>query len=238
MVLRKWEELPVRMRIDVVKKYYEVLQKKKTSLFLKRLFDVAAAIFLLTVLSPVFLALAIAIKADSSGPVFYRQVRITQYGRKFRIHKFRSMTDQADLSGTLLTVKGDNRITKVGRFIRNKRLDELPQLIDVLQGNMSFVGVRPEVPEYVKQYTPEMMATLLLPAGITSLASIRYQNEAELLKNTEDAERIYIERILPEKMKWNLKGIEEYGFWRDVGIMLMTVVSVYGKRDEAGCGKG
>jgi len=238
MVLRKWEELPVRMRIDVVKKYYEVLQKKKTSLFLKRLFDVAAAIFLLTVLSPVFLALAIAIKADSSGPVFYRQVRITQYGRKFRIHKFRSMTDQADRSGTLVTVKGDNRITKVGRFIRNKRLDELPQLIDVLQGNMSFVGVRPEVPEYVKQYTPEMMATLLLPAGITSLASIRYQNEAELLKNTEDAERIYIERILPEKMKWNLKGIEEYGFWRDVGIMLMTVVSVYGKRDEAGCGKG
>lgn len=238
MVLRKWEELPVRMRIDVVKKYYEVLQKKKTSLFLKRLFDVAAAIFLLTVLSPVFLALAIAIKADSSGPVFYRQVRITQYGRKFRIHKFRSMTDQADRSGTLVTVKGDNRITKVGRFIRNKRLDELPQLIDVLQGNMSFVGVRPEVPEYVKQYTPEMMATLLLPAGITSLASIRYQNEAELLKNTEDAERIYIERILPEKMKWNLKGIEEYGFWRDVGIMLMTVVSVYGKRGEAGCGKG
>ena len=155
MVLKKWEDLPERMRTDAVKKYYEILQKKKISLFLKRLFDVSAAVFLLIVLLPVFLALAVAIKMDSNGPVFYRQVRVTQYGRKFRIHKFRSMVEKADRKGTLVTVDEDNRITKVGRLIRRKRLDELPQLIDVLQGNMTFVGVRPEVPEYVKRYTPE-----------------------------------------------------------------------------------
>lgn len=237
MVLKKWEDLPERMRTDAVKKYYEILQKKKISLFLKRLFDVSAAVFLLIVLLPVFLALAVAIKMDSNGPVFYRQVRVTQYGRKFRIHKFRSMVEKADRKGTLVTVDEDNRITKVGRLIRRKRLDELPQLIDVLQGNMTFVGVRPEVPEYVKRYTPEMMATLLLPAGITSLASVYYQNEAELLKKTEDAERIYLDRILPEKMKLNLKEIKEYGFWKDIGIMFMTVFSVFGRRNEAGSKK-
>ena len=159
-----------------------------------------------------------------------RQVRVTQYGKKFRIHKFRSMVNDADRQGTLITVDGDSRVTKVGRMIRNKRLDELPQLIDVLQGNMSFVGVRPEVPKYVKHYTPEMMATLLMPAGITNLTSIYYKDEAKLLDKAKDSEQIYIEEILPEKMKWNLRGMEGFGFWREVGIMFQTFFSMCGRK--------
>ncbi len=217
------------MQVKEVRKYYEILRRKEKSLFLKRILDVIVSSILLVLFSPVFLILAIAIKADSEGPVFYRQVRVTQYGKKFRIHKFRSMADKADKRGSLVTVEGDSRITRIGRLIRDKRLDELPQLIDVIQGNMTFVGVRPEVPEYVKAYTPEMTATLLLPAGITNLTSIYYKDEGRLLDKTEDPDRIYREKILPEKMKWNLKGMEEYGFWKDVGIMFMTFFSVCGK---------
>lgn len=229
MELRKWNDLPKFMQVKEVRKYYDILCRKKNSLLLKRMFDITVSVMLLFLFSPVFLVLAIAIKADSEGPVFYRQVRVTQYGRKFRIHKFRSMVSGADKKGTLVTVDGDSRITKVGRLIRNKRLDELPQLIDVLQGNMSFVGVRPEVPKYVRCYTPKMMATLLLPAGITNLTSIYYKDEAKLLDKAEDPDRVYIEKILPEKMEWNLKGIEEFGLWKDIGIMFMTVFSVWGK---------
>ena len=230
MALREWEELPHFMQVKEIRKYYEILRAKEKSLFLKRILDVIMSSMLLVVLSPVFLILAIAIKADSKGPVFYRQVRVTQYGKLFRIHKFRSMVNKADQRGSLVTVGGDSRITRVGRFIRDKRLDELPQLIDVLQGNMTFVGVRPEVPEYVKAYTPEMRATLLLPAGITNLASIYYKDEGRLLAEAEDPDQIYIEKILPEKMKWNLRGMEKYGFWKDIGIMFMTIFSVWGKK--------
>lgn len=230
MVWREWKDLPEGMRVKEIRPYYEILDRKKNSLFLKDIFDKTAALFMLAVLSPVFIVTAVMIKADSKGPVFYRQERVTQYGKKFRIHKFRTMTEHADREGTLVTVSGDSRITKAGRLLRDKRLDELPQLIDVLQGNMSFVGVRPEVPEFVKRYTPEMRATLLLPAGITSTASIEYRNEAELLESAEDAERIYMEEILPEKMKWNLKGIREYGFLREIGVMFKTVLSVWGKK--------
>lgn len=226
MVLRKWDDLPEFMQVKEVRKYYDILCRKKNSLLLKRMFDIAVSVILLFLLSPLFLILAIAIKADSKGPVFYRQIRVTQYGRRFRIHKFRSMVNGADKKGTLVTVDKDSRITKVGRLIRNKRLDELPQLIDVLQGNMSFVGVRPEVPKYVKCYTPKMMSTLLLPAGITNLTSIYYKDEAKLLDEAEDPDRVYIEEILPEKMRWNLKGIEEFGFLKDIGIMFLTVRSI------------
>ncbi len=229
MVWRAWKDLPKGMQTEEVRPYYEMLDRKKNSLFAKHIFDKAAAAFMLVVLSPVFIITGVMIKADSKGPVFYRQERVTQYGKKFRIHKFRTMTDHADRKGTLVTVSGDSRITKAGQFLRDKRLDELPQLIDVLQGNMSFVGVRPEVVEFVKGYTPEMRATLLLPAGITSKASIYYRNEAELLENAEDADRIYMEEILPEKMKWNLKELREYGFWKEIGIMFQTVFSVWGK---------
>ncbi len=222
MMLRKWENLPRFMRNEEVRTYYEALQRKKHSLLLKRIFDIALSAVLLVLLSPVFLVLAVAIKADSKGPVFYRQIRVTQYGKTFRIHKFRSMVNEADKKGTLITINGDSRITKIGKLIREKRLDEIPQLIDVLQGNMSFVGVRPEVPKYVKHYTPEMRATLLLPAGITNVTSVYYKDEAELLDNKKNPDMVYINEILPEKMKWNLKGIKEYGFWREVKIMFMT----------------
>ena len=226
MILREWKALPEDMQVEEVRKYYEILQRKKGSLFLKRVFDVVVSVLLLVLLSPVFLILAIAIKADSKGPVFYRQVRVTQYGKRFRIHKFRSMVKEADQRGTLVTVSGDSRITRVGRLIRDKRLDEIPQLIDVLQGNMSFVGVRPEVPKYVKAYTPKMKATLLLPAGITNLTSIYYKDEAKLLDGAKEPERVYIEAVLPKKMEWNLRGMEEFGFWRDVWIMFLTFFSV------------
>lgn len=227
--MRKWENLPNNLQLKEVKPYYDILAHKQFSLFCKRAFDIVFSFILLVVLSPLFLALAIAIKLDSSGPVFYRQTRITQYGKEFKIHKFRSMCDGADKKGTLVTVDGDSRVTRVGRFIRKCRLDEISQLIDVLQGNMSFVGTRPEVPKYVNEYTPEMMATLLLPAGITSEASINFKDEAELLDNALDnTDKVYVEQILPQKMKWNLYSLKNYGFLSEIGIMFKTVFAVLG----------
>lgn len=228
MKLVKWEELPPEMQTDSVREYYDILAKRKGSLILKRVFDIVCSLILLVILSPVFLVLAIAIKIDSPGPVFYRQERVTQYGKKFRIHKFRTMVINAD-KGSQVTVDNDSRITKVGRFIRRCRLDEIAQLLDTLSGALTLVGVRPESPRYVAEYTPEMMATLLLPAGVTSLASIYYKNEAKLLDAAEDTDRVYIEKILPGKMYYNLKGIKEFGFFGDIRIMFMTVFAVLGK---------
>ena len=225
MLICKWEKLPREMQTDEVRKYYDILRKKNFSLFWKRIFVSA---LMLIVLSPLFLILAIAIKIDSKGPVFYRQERVTQYGKHFRIFKFRSMVVNAD-KGSQVTVDHDSRVTKVGRFIRKCRLDEVCQLIDIFRGTMTFVGTRPEVPKYVSEYTPEMMATLLLPAGVTSLASIYYKDEAELLNGAEDTDKVYIEKILPAKMYYNLKAIEKFGFWRDVKTMFMTVFAVCGK---------
>ena len=228
MLVKKWEKLPPEMQIDEVRPYYDILRKKNFSLFFKRLFDIFVSFIMLACLSPLFLILAIAIKIDSKGPVFYRQERVTQYGKRFRIFKFRSMVVDAD-KGSLVTVDNDSRITKVGKFIRKCRLDEICQLIDVFRGTMTFVGTRPEVPKYVSRYTPEMTATLLLPAGVTSLASIYYKDEAELLNSAEDTDKVYIEKILPAKMYYNLKAIEEFGFWRDIKTMFMTVFAVLGK---------
>ena len=229
MLICKWEKLPPEMQTEEVKKYYDILRKKKFSLFWKRVFDIFVSVLMLVVLSPLFLVLAIAIKIDSKGPVFYRQERVTQYGKRFRIHKFRTMVSNADKIGTAVTIENDSRVTKVGRKVRRLRLDELPQLLDVLSGNMSFVGTRPEVSKYVEQYTPEMMATLLLPAGVTSLASIYYKDEAELLNGAEEADKVYVEKILLAKMYYNLKAIEKFGFWRDIKTMFMTVFAVLGK---------
>ena len=232
MMMKKWESLPPEMQIDEVREYYEILRKKQLSLFFKRAFDIVVSLLMLIVLSPAFLVLAIAIKLDSKGPVFYRQVRVTQYNRKFRIFKFRSMVQDAD-KGAQVTVSGDARITRVGRIVRKCRLDEVSQLIDVLRGTMTFVGTRPESLKYVDRYTPEMMATLLLPAGVTSMASILYQDEAELLDNAEDADEVYINKILPEKMYYNLNEIKRFSFWRDIKIMFMTVFAVLGKEYKA-----
>lgn len=233
MRLRKWENLPPEMQTEEVRKYYDILKKKRASLFFKRLFDICISLVLLIVLSPIFLVLSIAIKTDSKGPVFYRQTRVTQYNREFRIFKFRSMVQGAD-KGSQVTVENDVRVTRVGKLIRKGRLDEISQLIDVLRGKMTFVGTRPEVPKYTRQYTPEMMATLLLPAGITSLASIYYKDEAELLDSAEDADKVYVEKVLPAKMYYNLKAIEKFSFWGDIKIMFMTFFAVLGKeyRDE------
>ncbi len=229
MILKKWEDLPESLRTDAVRPYYDLLAKRRGSLALKRCFDVAVSAIMLFLLSPVFLVLAIAIKCDSPGPVFYRQVRVTQYGEQFRIFKFRSMVSDADKRGTLVTVSGDSRITRVGHFIRNCRLDELCQLIDIFRGTMTFVGTRPEVPKYVAAYTPEMMATLLLPAGVTSEASILYKDEAELLDAAEDVDAVYIRDVLPGKMKYNLDALKNFSFFSDIKTMFRTVFAVLGK---------
>ena len=233
MLLKKWEQLPPEMQTEEVRKYYDILKKKQVSLFFKRMFDIVVSFLMLILLSPLFLILAIAIKLDSKGPVFYRQVRITQNLRKFRIFKLRSMVQNAD-QGSLVTVQGDARVTRVGKLIRRFRLDEVSQLLNVLKGDMTFVGTRPEVPKYVDQYTSEMLATLLLPAGVTSLASIYYKDEAELLDAAKDTDKVYIEKVLPSKMYYNLKSIEHYNFWGDIRIMFMTFFAMCGKeyRDE------
>lgn len=226
--MKKWNELPEFMKNEEVKKYYNILQKKKASLMLKRIFDIIVSILMIILLSPVLIAVSIWIKLDSKGPVFYRQERITQYGQVFRIFKFRTMVTGADKIGTLVTTKNDSRITRVGEKIRKCRLDEIPQLFNILLGDMSFVGTRPEVKKYVDAYTDEMMATLLLPAGVTSLASIQYRDEDEILAKYVDEEHsvdeVYVEKILPDKMKYNLKYLKSFSIVEDIVLCVKTVI--------------
>ncbi len=226
MRMISWEKLPPQMQTEAVKPYYEILQKKQISLIFKRLFDIVVSLIMLLILSPVFFVLAIAIKLDSKGPVFYRQVRVTQYGKEFRIFKFRTMVNNADKIGSQVTVGGDSRITRVGKVIRECRLDEIGQLLNILGGSMTFVGTRPEVPKYVEKYTSEMWATLLLPAGVTSEASIRYKDEAALLDAAEDVDATYIQDVLPGKMKYNLLELKKFRLSHDFYIMWDTIVIV------------
>lgn len=230
MLLPKWDSLPEEMKNQDILRYYNILSKKKISLLVKRTFDFVVALLMLIAISPVLLILAVIIKVDSEGPVFYRQERVTTGNKMFRIFKFRTMVVNADKIGSLVTVGQDPRITRVGRKIRKFRLDELPQLINIVSGDMSFVGTRPEVRKYVDCYTDEMMATLLMPAGVTSLASITYKDEDEIMEektvegiNADDA---YVNYILPEKMKYNLEYLENFSFWGDIALMLKTVISV------------
>ncbi|MCI8632308.1 MAG: sugar transferase [Lachnospiraceae bacterium] len=235
--MRKWDELPDKMKTEEVRYYYDILCKKKFSLLVKRLFDIVVSAIMLVILSPVFLALAVAIKIDSSGPIFYRQERVTKYGKRFRIHKFRTMVNNADKKGSLVTVKNDSRVTRVGRLIRKCRLDEISQLFDVFMGDMTFVGTRPEVVKYVDRYAPAMMATLLLPAGITSEASILYKNEDKLLDDAENIDDVYVEKVLSGKMYYNLRSIERFSLRGDINVMVKTVFAMLGKgykTDEAG----
>lgn len=231
MILKKWEDLPSNLRIDEVKPYYDLLAKKKIPLFIKRLFDIVVSFIMIIILCPFFFIVAIVIKIDSKGPVFYRQERITQYGRVFKIFKFRSMIQDAD-KGNLITSSNDSRITRVGKFIRNSKIDELPQLFNVFIGDMSFVGTRPEVKKYVDKYTNEMKATLLLPAGITNMASIYYCGESELIKDVENVDQIYISKILPDKMKWNLEGLREFSVFNDIKIMFLTIFTILRKENN------
>lgn len=229
MRLRKWEDLPAFMQCEEVRKYYDIIAKKKGALGLKRVFDVVVATIMLIILAIPMLIIAAMIKLDSPGPVFYRQERVTTYGKRFRIHKFRTMVNNADKIGTAVTVDSDARITKVGNRIRNLRIDEIPQLLDVLSGNMSLVGTRPEATKYVEQYTKEMNATLLLPAGITSEASIRYKDEAMLLDAADNVDKAYVEVVLPGKMKYNLQSIKDFSFIGEIATMFRTVFAVMGK---------
>ena len=225
--MKSFDKLPKQFQCEEVRHYYDILSQKTGSLVLKRITDLIFAVILLVVLIIPIIIIAVAVKFTSKGPVFYRQVRVTTYGRKFKILKFRTMVENADKIGSLVTTDSDSRVTKVGRFLRKYRLDELPQIFNVLSGSMSVVGTRPEVPKYVEQYKPEYLATLLIPAGITSLASIMYKDEEKLLKSEQDVDKVYIEKILPEKMEYNLQYTENFGFRSDFKLMFKTVKEVF-----------
>lgn len=225
-MLKNWNKLPEYMRTDEVRPYYDLLQRKKLSLFFKRVFDIVVSLIMIILCSPILLIISILIVKDSKGGVFYRQERVTQYGRVFRIFKFRTMVQNADQIGTQVTVSNDSRITKIGSKLRNCRLDELPQLFNIFLGDMTFVGTRPESVHYVKSYTNEMYATLLLPAGVTSEASIEYKDEADLLDKADDVDSVYINEVLPEKMKYNLNSIKEFSFFKEITTMFRTVFAV------------
>lgn len=216
------------MRTEEIRPYYEALRKKEMQLVGKRMMDVGVSVFLLLLLFPVLVGIAVAISVTSKGGPFFLQERVTTYGKRFRIIKFRTMVKDASSLGTAVTSDNDSRVTEIGAFLRKYRLDELPQLINIIMGDMSLVGVRPEVPKYVEKYTPEMMATLLLPAGVTCDASIRYKDEAEILGEAtgDEADRIYMEKILPEKMKYNLDYVENYSLLRDIRLCFSTVINV------------
>lgn len=228
-LLRSFDKLPPEFQNDSVRTYYDILAKKRASIFFKRLTDVVIALLLLVFLILPMAVIAVIVKADSKGPVFFRQERVTTYNRRFRILKFRTMSVGADAQGALVTSANDVRVTKVGAKLRKFRLDELPQIFHVLSGKMSFVGTRPEVPRFVDRYTPEMVATLLMPAGITSLASIRYKDEDEIIGSVSDpaeVDRIYLEEILPEKMKFNLEYLSDFSFFGDIKLMFSTFKNV------------
>lgn len=229
MKLISWENLPEQMRTDEVRPYYDALSRHKAGLAAKRAFDIIVSALMLVVLSPVFLIVAAAVKLDSPGPVFFRQVRVTQYGKTFRIYKFRTMVNHADKLGAQVTVGNDARITRVGKVIRDCRLDEIGQLLNVLEGSMTFVGTRPEVPKYVASYTPEMWATLLLPAGITSETSILYKNESKLLDQAENVDETYVHQVLPGKMRYNLHAVKHFSFCGELRTMMRTFLAVLGK---------
>ncbi|MDD6919641.1 MAG: sugar transferase [Eubacteriales bacterium] len=224
--MTKWEKLPRKMRNEEVKYYYDILSKKKSQIILKRIFDIILSLVLIVLLAIPMIIIAIMIAVDSKGGVFYRQKRVTKNCREFKVIKFRTMVSDADKIGSHVTQGNDDRITRVGHKIRNLRLDELPQLFNVLIGDMSFVGTRPEAVRYVKQYTDVMYATFLLPAGITSTASIAFKDEAELLEGEEDVDMAYLVKVLPKKMQYNLKDIEQFSFMDDIKVMFKTVGAV------------
>ena len=228
-MLRRWDNLPDFMRIPEVRPYYDILRRKRFQLLLKRVFDFVIALILFIILLIPMLIISIWIKIDSPGPVLYRQERVTTYGKHFHIFKFRTMVADAENLGSAVTVNSDPRVTRAGKALRHLRLDELPQVIDVLRGTMSFVGTRPEVVKYVDSYKPEYYATLLMPAGITSEASIRYKDEDRLLSHADDVDKVYTEQVIPAKMEWNLESVRRFRFLREFLTMFRTVLAVLGK---------
>lgn len=226
MKVRKWEELPEKMRTREVRRYYNIIVRHSGWFKVKRVMDICVSLVLLAILLIPMGIIALMIKTDSQGPVFFRQERVTQYGKIFKIYKFRTMVDNASQLGSQVTVNNDARITRVGKLLRKYRLDEFPQLFNILAGDMTLVGTRPEVVKYVKEYSGEMYATLLLPAGLTSRTSIAYKDEDKLLKDAKDADKVYVDEILPVKMKYNLESLRRFGVREDMTVMWNTFVSV------------
>ena len=221
-----WEDLPSTLQTEEVRPYYEALSRRGLQLRFKRLLDVVGATVLFVLLGWLFVILALLIKLDSPGPVFFRQRRVTQFGREFRIVKFRTMTYRPVSPADQITRGADPRITRVGAVLRRYRLDEISQLIDILRGTMSFVGTRPEVPDYVRQYTPQMRATLLLPAGVTSTASIEFKDEAQILAAAPPGQDAYVTQVLPAKMRLNLRDVRDFSIGRDLRIAFRTILAV------------
>jgi lipopolysaccharide/colanic/teichoic acid biosynthesis glycosyltransferase len=222
-----YDQLPKNMKNPITRVYWDILAKKRGTMAGKRAFDVICSVLLLLLLSPFMLILAAAIKFDSPGPVFYRQMRVGKYGHDFKIYKFRTMVQNAEKIGPPLTTGKDPRITRIGLLIRRLRLDEFSQLLNVLNGSMSLVGPRPEVRRYVEQYSPEYMATLLVRPGITAPASIAFRDEAKILKAGENPEKTYVAKILPPKMAMDLDYIKHISVWNDVRIIFRTVITVF-----------
>ena len=204
----------------------DVLARRKPQLIAKRAMDIVLSACALAVLWPLLLLIALAIWIDDPGPVFYRQVRVGRNGKTFRIFKFRSMVMDADKKGLAITVGRDSRITRVGAVLRKTKLDELAQLLNVLFGQMSFVGPRPEVPKYVELYTPYQRQVLLVRPGITDYASIAYRNENDLLAGAPNPETMYIEQIMPNKIELNMKYLREISPLADIRLILKTIVAV------------
>ena len=204
----------------------DVLARRKPQLIAKRAMDIVLSACALAVLWPLLLLIALAIWIDDPGPVFYRQVRVGRNGKTFRIFKFRSMVMDADKKGLAITVGRDSRITRVGAVLRKTKLDELAQLLNVLFGQMSFVGPRPEVPKYVELYTPYQRQVLLVRPGITDYASIAYRNENDLLAGAPNPEVMYIEQIMPDKIELNMKYLREISPLADIRLILKTIVAV------------
>ncbi len=227
MWLCRWEDLPPEMKTEELRPYYDILYEKRFSLLIKRLFDIIMSICMLALLAIPMTVLAVWIKVDSKGPVIFRQERVTRYGKQFKVWKFRTMVENAEKLGEQVTSDNDVRITRVGGRLRDHRLDELPQLFNVLFGDMSFVGTRPEVSKFVDAYSPEMLATLLLPAGITSRASVLFKDEDEMLKGSANVYRTYVEEVLPRKMEINLESLKNFSCMEDIRTMFLTVKVVF-----------
>lgn len=216
------------MQTEEVKKYYDILNSKKGYLIAKRIFDFTLSLVMSVVLLPFIVLVGIMIKIDSPGKIFFLQKRVTTNGKVFKIFKLRTMKENSEkLSG--VTVDNDPRITKLGKYLRKFRIDEIPQIFNILTGDLSFVGARPESVKYVKEYSPEMYATLLMPAGVTSPASILFKDEAELLKGAQNPDETYVKDILPKKMAYNLQYIENCSLLYDIKVMFKTVIAVIKK---------
>jgi lipopolysaccharide/colanic/teichoic acid biosynthesis glycosyltransferase len=224
--MKKWEDLPSCMQTPEVRPYYNIVKKKWISRFFKRCFDIFVSLIFLIILSPLFVVLSILVACSSKGPIFFTQDRITIYCKHFKILKFRTMVVDAEKKGLQITGNNDPRITKIGKFLRKTRLDEIPQLFNVLLGQMAFVGPRPEVPHYVNQYRPEWYATLLVKAGVTCEASIKFKDEDQILKGSQNPDFDYVSKVLPSKLAFDRVYIKRFNLFYDMDLMWKTFFSL------------